>query len=76
MAEMMERFYAHSIEGKPVDEWHCLEEHLKGPAEFAASEFRLKQEKIKRRSSRARLILRKRRNANKIDLTPRSDPHY
>jgi hypothetical protein len=30
-------------------------------------EFRLKQEKIKRHSSRVRLILRKRRNANKID---------
>lgn len=27
IAEMMERFYAHSIEGKPVDEWHRLEEH-------------------------------------------------
>ena len=31
-------FYAHSIDGKPVDEWHRLEEHLKGStAEFAAS---------------------------------------
>ena len=30
-------FYAHSIEGKPVDEWHRLEEHLKNTAEFAAS---------------------------------------
>ncbi|TRZ92223.1 MAG: hypothetical protein D4R88_00750 [Methanosarcinales archaeon] len=30
-------FYAHSIEGKPVDEWHRLEEHLKGTAELAAS---------------------------------------
>ena len=23
----MKTFYAHSIEGKPVDEWHLLEEH-------------------------------------------------
>jgi hypothetical protein len=23
-------FYAHSIEGKPVDDWHRLEEYLKG----------------------------------------------
>ncbi len=30
-------FYAHSIEGKPVDEWHLLEEHLKGTAELAKS---------------------------------------
>ena len=30
-------FYAHSIEEKPVDEWHRLEEHLKNTAEFAAS---------------------------------------
>ena len=30
-------FYAHSIEGKPVDDWHWLEEHLKGTAELAAS---------------------------------------
>jgi CRISPR-associated endonuclease/helicase Cas3 len=30
-------FYAHTIEGKPVDEWHLLEEHLKGTAELAAS---------------------------------------
>jgi len=25
-------FYAHSIEGKPVNEWHRLEAHLKGTA--------------------------------------------
>ncbi|MEW6419067.1 MAG: hypothetical protein AB1480_13255 [Nitrospirota bacterium] len=31
------KFYAHSIEGKPVDEWHRLEEHLKDTAELAAS---------------------------------------
>jgi CRISPR-associated endonuclease/helicase Cas3 len=29
-------FYAHSIEGKPVNEWHRLEEHLKGTADLAA----------------------------------------
>jgi len=27
--------YAHSIEGKPVEEWHRLTEHLKGTAELA-----------------------------------------
>jgi hypothetical protein len=26
-------FYAHSVEGKPVEEWHRLEDHLKGTAE-------------------------------------------
>jgi len=30
-------YYAHSNEGKPVDEWHLLEEHLKGTAELAKS---------------------------------------
>jgi len=30
-------FYAHSIDGKPVDEWHRLEEHLKSTAELSAS---------------------------------------
>ena len=30
-------FYAHSIEGKPVQEWHRLEEHLKGTAKLAES---------------------------------------
>lgn len=30
-------FYAHSIDGKPIEEWHRLEEHLKGTAELAAS---------------------------------------
>jgi CRISPR-associated endonuclease/helicase Cas3 len=29
-------FYAHSVEGKPVEEWHRLEDHLKGTAELAA----------------------------------------
>lgn len=31
----MTLYYAHSIEGKPVDEWHLLDEHLKGTAELA-----------------------------------------
>ncbi|MFZ3090507.1 MAG: hypothetical protein WA240_07800 [Nitrospirota bacterium] len=30
-------FYAHSIKGKPVEEWHLLDEHLKGTAELAAA---------------------------------------
>ena len=30
-------FYAHSIDDKPVGDWHWLEEHLKGSAELAAS---------------------------------------
>src|SRR3990172_3733972 len=30
-------FYAHSVEGKSVDEWHSLDEHLKGTAELAKS---------------------------------------
>jgi CRISPR-associated endonuclease/helicase Cas3 len=33
----MIEFYAHSVEGKPVDEWHRVEVHLKGTAELAAS---------------------------------------
>lgn len=32
----MQEFYAHSVEGKPLDEWHTLEEHLKGTAELSA----------------------------------------
>lgn len=38
----MKEFYSHSIEGKTVDEWHRLEEHLLGTAKLAsqfASEF-------------------------------------
>lgn len=31
----MKMFYAHSVEGKPIDEWHLLDEHLKGTAELA-----------------------------------------
>lgn len=30
-------FYAHSIDGKPVDDWYRIEEHLKGTAELATS---------------------------------------
>jgi hypothetical protein len=30
-------FYARSIDGKPVDEWHRIEEHRKGTPELAAS---------------------------------------
>lgn len=33
----MTEYYAHSVEGKPVDEWHLLEEHLKGTSELAKS---------------------------------------
>lgn len=33
----MQKFYAHSVEGKPVSEWHRLEEHLKGTDERAKS---------------------------------------
>ncbi|MFH0926038.1 MAG: hypothetical protein V1872_10510 [bacterium] len=32
----MQYFYAHSIKGKPVDEWHRLEKHLKGTAKLSA----------------------------------------
>jgi CRISPR-associated endonuclease/helicase Cas3 len=32
----MKKFYAHSIEGKPVEEWHLLEEHLQNVARMAA----------------------------------------
>jgi CRISPR-associated endonuclease/helicase Cas3 len=33
----MKEFYAHSMDSKPIDDWHRLEEHLKGTAELAAS---------------------------------------
>ncbi|RJQ14285.1 MAG: CRISPR-associated helicase Cas3' [Nitrospiraceae bacterium] len=33
----MTEYYAHSLEDKPPDEWHRLEEHLKGTAELARS---------------------------------------
>ena len=34
---MLQKFYAHSVKGKPLDKWHTLEEHLKGTAELAGS---------------------------------------
>lgn len=33
----MRKFYAHSLDGMPVDKWHLLDEHLKGTAELAKS---------------------------------------
>mgnify|MGYP001571691593 FL=1 len=30
-------FYAHSIKGKPVEDWHLLDEHLKDTAELASA---------------------------------------
>lgn len=32
---MSREYYAHSLEGRPVEEWHLLENHLKGTAELA-----------------------------------------
>ena len=32
---MKDEFYAHSKEGKPPEEWHRLEDHLKNVAEIA-----------------------------------------
>ncbi|MFZ3123429.1 MAG: hypothetical protein WA104_08755 [Thermodesulfovibrionales bacterium] len=32
---MTKRFYAHSLDGNPVDEWHLLEDHLLNVAELA-----------------------------------------
>jgi CRISPR-associated endonuclease/helicase Cas3 len=34
---MENEFYAHSREGKPPEEWHKLEDHLKKVAEMARS---------------------------------------
>jgi hypothetical protein len=31
----MRKFYAHSLDGMPVDKWHLLDEHLKRTAELA-----------------------------------------
>ena len=31
------KYYAHTVEGKPQEEWHTLADHLKGTAELAAS---------------------------------------
>jgi len=33
---MTEKYFAHSIDGRPTDEWQPLDEHLKGTAELAA----------------------------------------
>lgn len=33
---MKRKYYAHSLEGMPVTDWHILEEHLKGTAELSA----------------------------------------
>lgn len=33
---MKRKYFAHSLEGRPVDKWHSLDEHLKGTAELAA----------------------------------------
>ena len=32
---MKDQYYAHSLEGKPPEDWHCLEDHLKKVAEMA-----------------------------------------
>jgi len=40
--EKVQKFYAHSVEGKPKSEWQELEEHLRVTAELAkkfANEF-------------------------------------
>ena len=34
---MEKKYYAHSLEGKPPEEWQPLEEHLKNVAELARS---------------------------------------
>ena len=34
---MTQKYYAHSLEGKPPSEWQPLEEHLKNVAEMARS---------------------------------------
>ena len=34
---MKDEFYAHSRDGKPPEEWHRLEDHLKAVAEMARS---------------------------------------
>ena len=32
---MKDQYYAHSLEGKPSEDWHPLEDHLKAVAEMA-----------------------------------------
>ncbi|MDR4496846.1 MAG: hypothetical protein MRK02_02805 [Candidatus Scalindua sp.] len=34
---MKRKYFAHSLEGRPVYEWHQLEDHLKNTAEIAKS---------------------------------------
>ncbi len=34
---MKDEFYAHSLDGKPPEEWHGLEDHLNKVAEMARS---------------------------------------
>jgi hypothetical protein len=34
---MKNEFYAHSLEGRPPEHWHHLEDHLKAVAEMARS---------------------------------------
>ncbi len=34
---MNKEYYAHSLKGKSITDWHILEEHLKGTADLAAS---------------------------------------
>jgi len=34
---MIEQFYAHSLPGRPPEEWQPLEDHLKNVAELARS---------------------------------------
>lgn len=34
---MKKRYFAHSLEGKPEDEWHVLEDRLKETSELTAN---------------------------------------
>jgi hypothetical protein len=34
---LKKRYFAHSLEDRPVDEWHSLDEHLTNTAELAKS---------------------------------------
>ena len=36
LLEPERKYYAHSLEGQPVEEWQPLEEHLKNVAKLAA----------------------------------------
>jgi len=37
LAMHFQQFYAHSLEGQPVQKWHLLEEHLNSVADLAKS---------------------------------------